>query len=132
MSMRWNIINIISQPRIQEIARLDHEVSLVLYVGPEKILGKKQYDKIGNAEGVELPDIGEVVRGCHITGTKHVILIHNHPYIGGECDPTPSQGDLDATRIFKNQLKLFGIKLLDHIILAPSGYFSFKASKLLQ
>lgn len=54
-------------------------------------------------------------------------MIHNHP----SGDPTPSQADVDTTRQIKQGLATVDIVLLDHIIVAPGRYISFRQKKLL-
>jgi DNA repair protein RadC len=53
-----------------------------------------------------------------------IIVAHNHP--SGNCEP--SQEDHQATRRIREAGEVLGIKLLDHIIFARSGHFSFKES----
>lgn len=49
-----------------------------------------------------------------------VILAHNHP--SGNIEP--SQVDIQLTKKIKEGLNFLDIKLLDHLILGPSSYFS--------
>ena len=56
-----------------------------------------------------------------------VIFLHNHP----SGDPAPSQEDQEITRRLKEIGDLFGIKVLDHIILGHETYFSFSDRGLL-
>jgi DNA repair protein RadC len=51
-----------------------------------------------------------------------VILVHNHP----SGDPTPSDEDRKVTRQLSQAAATLGIKLLDHIIVARRGYYSFQ------
>lgn len=51
-----------------------------------------------------------------------IILLHNHP----SGDPTPSQCDIDITRLVKKMGDMLDIPLLDHIIIGDNCYFSFK------
>ena len=51
-----------------------------------------------------------------------IFIAHNHPT--GVLDP--SSEDISATsRLFESG-ELLGIKVLDHLIISPDGYFSFK------
>lgn len=50
-----------------------------------------------------------------------VILTHNHP--GGTL--YPSAPDINLTEGVKEVLKLFNVKLYDHIIYTQNGYYSF-------
>jgi DNA repair protein RadC len=51
-----------------------------------------------------------------------IILAHNHP----SGDPSPSQEDRLVTKQVSAAAKTLGLKLLDHIIFARRGYFSFQ------
>ena len=54
-------------------------------------------------------------------GTPSFIVAHNHP--SGE--PRPSQADRNITEKITQAAKLMDYTFLDHIILAPHGYYSF-------
>jgi len=56
-----------------------------------------------------------------------LILAHNHP--GG--DPSPSIQDRDLTRRIAHSAKELGLRVLDHLIVAESGHFSFQDAGLL-
>lgn len=116
---------------MRKVAHLPYEVSVILYITPEKVLALRSFNKIGTLEEVELPSVGEVMKGCRENKTNQVILVHNHPPIDGKYDTTPSEKDLIATKQFENDLKQAGIVLLDHIILAHDNYFSFRANGLM-
>lgn len=51
-----------------------------------------------------------------------IILAHKHP--SGQL--FPSQADKQVTTRLKEVGKLIGIDIVDHIILAPDGYYSFQ------
>lgn len=70
----------------------------------------------------------EVFRPAIRHGASAVILAHNHP----SGDPSPSSGDLKATKIIKVAAKQIGIEFHDHVIIGEpeddpkgKGYFSF-------
>ena len=54
-----------------------------------------------------------------------VILVHNHP----SGNPTPSRKDIEETLNLRNALRVFDIKLLDHIIIGDGSYYSFSSEK---
>ncbi len=56
-----------------------------------------------------------------------IILIHNHP----SGDPTPSNQDISVTQRLKDVGEIIGIKILDHIIIGDSGFYSFVDDDLL-
>lgn len=62
---------------------------------------------------------------CHATA---VILAHNHP--SGRLQPSPE--DLRVTEKVDAACGLVGIKVLDHLIVGQSGYFSFCNEGLLK
>ncbi len=57
-----------------------------------------------------------------------LIFLHNHPT--AEV-PQPSRLDLEVTRTLKRCGELLGIRLLDHIIVGETGYYSFAESGLI-
>jgi DNA repair protein RadC len=56
-----------------------------------------------------------------------LVLAHNHP----SGDPSPSAEDRAFTQHMVRAGALLGIRVLDHIILARRGYFSFAEARLL-
>ncbi|MEA4807627.1 DNA repair protein RadC [Acetobacterium wieringae] len=56
-----------------------------------------------------------------------IILAHNHP--GGS--QKPSQADLDVTRKIKAATEAIAIPVVDHIIVAGEGYYSFAENRVL-
>ncbi len=55
-----------------------------------------------------------------------VIVVHNHP----SGNPTPSKEDEEVTYKIKEAGEILGIKLIDHVIVASHGFYSF--SKILR
>jgi len=49
-----------------------------------------------------------------------VLLAHNHP--SGDCHPSPE--DCDLSRRVREMLALFGIELLDHLIVTRTDFYS--------
>ena len=62
------------------------------------------------------PAIGRAAAG--------VILVHNHP----SGDPSPSDEDVRLTQRIAQAGRIMGIELLDHLIVAEGGCYSFKNS----
>lgn len=50
-----------------------------------------------------------------------VIIAHNHP--SGHTDP--SREDREVTRRLSEAGDILGIRILDHVIFSPTGYYSF-------
>ena len=56
-----------------------------------------------------------------------MILCHNHP----SGNTKPSQADIDLTRKFSQAGEIMEIMVVDHIVLAEDGYYSFADDGLL-
>jgi DNA repair protein RadC len=56
-----------------------------------------------------------------VAGTARLVLAHNHP----SGNLSPSEADRVLTQRIKDAGKLLDINLLDHVILAENGYYSF-------
>jgi DNA repair protein RadC len=69
----------------------------------------------------------EVFRAAVIAGAAAVILVHNHP----SGDPSPSDGDIKATRDMIRAGELLNIQVLDHVVIGdtriqPRGHTSLR------
>jgi DNA repair protein RadC len=64
----------------------------------------------------------EIFRRAITQGCASIILAHNHP----SGQPEPSADDLDITQRMEKAGEILGIEVLDHIIVASNGYYSFK------
>ena len=75
----------------------------------------------------------EVFRTAIRENSSRVVLAHNHP----SGDPTPSPQDIECTRSLVSAGKVFGIDVLDHVVLGtrtpsrPRDFVSFRESNLL-
>ncbi len=54
-----------------------------------------------------------------------IIVAHNHP----SGNPTPSDDDIAFTTRIHEAGEVMGVPMLDHVIIARSGYFSFRENK---
>ncbi|MCV6575651.1 MAG: DNA repair protein RadC [Cohaesibacter sp.] len=69
----------------------------------------------------------EVIKRALELSATAIILVHNHP----SGDPTPSQADIDMTKILASAAEPLGISIHDHIIVAKNGHTSFRGLGLL-
>ena len=69
----------------------------------------------------------EVLKPALIHNATGLILVHNHP----DGQPVPSETDIELTRKIEDLSGLFGIKLLDHMIVTKLQAYSIKTGKLL-
>lgn len=67
--------------------------------------------------GVALPLI---LRPVIAMGAPWFVLVHNHP----SNDPAPSPDDVRMTRETVAAARTIGVRLVDHVIVAPSGKYS--------
>jgi DNA repair protein RadC len=66
----------------------------------------------------------ETFRWAVIEGSYSIIVSHNHP----SGDVTPSEADVLVTRKLTQAGELLHIPLLDHLIVTPTTYYSFRKS----
>jgi len=126
----------------REYPKIDSPKKVVEIVSP-LIKGKKEHLFVlilslnHKLLGVELVAIGglnvvnasprEIFAPVLVKGGYFYILVHNHP--DGEAKPSPE--DIRFTRNIQEAGRLLGLELLDHIILAEEGYFSFRENRLI-
>ena len=108
----------IMQPIIGELA---HEEFWVLYLNnSNKIIYKSQLSK-GGITGTVV-DVRLIFKTALEQNAISVILTHNHP--SGKL--MASDADKDITKKLKVAGEQLDIKVLDHIIITETGYFSFQ------
>lgn len=71
--------------------------------------------------------IRQIVADALANNARGMILSHNHP--GG--NPQPSRADIAATHRLVRAVSGLEIRILDHVITAANGSFSFRAAGLL-
>jgi DNA repair protein RadC len=69
----------------------------------------------------------EVFKEAVRSSAAQIIIAHNHP----SGDPEPSPDDVAITRRLEEAAKIFGIELLDHIIVTKDSFFSLKERGLM-
>ena len=63
----------------------------------------------------------EIFKEALLLNSPNIILVHNHP----SGNLSPSREDISLTKRIKEAGQLMGVKVLDHIIVTQSDYFSF-------
>tara|TARA_B100000497_G_scaffold121305_1_gene150868 strand:- start:1841 stop:2536 length:696 start_codon:yes stop_codon:yes gene_type:complete len=84
-----------------------------------KIIGKKRISSGGLTATVV--DVRILFKEAIERLATAIVIAHNHP--SGTLKP--SRADIQLTQKIKNASKLLDIQLLDHLIVADSGYYSF-------
>lgn len=121
---------ILQHPIIKEIAKYPREVMLPIILAPSGILIPKQAE-LGSEVRVCTPDIEKVVEICQAHKAKYFMLLHNHPERDKGYVACPSENDIHSTAMYQIAALLHGLVLVDHIILSPNSYFSFRGAGLL-
>jgi DNA repair protein RadC len=119
------LIKITSSKKIFEmmqpiIGELQHEEFWIIYLNnSNKVIMKSQLSK-GGITGTVV-DVRLVFKTALETGATGLILCHNHP--SGAL--LPSDADKQITRKLKLAGESLEIKVLDHLIVTETSYFSF-------
>lgn len=104
----------------KDLAKEDREHFIVLFLDARhRMIGERWIAAIGNLTGVEARP-RETLREALLRNACAIIIAHNHP----SQDPTPSKQDRVLTETFRDACKLIGFALLDHIVVASTGYIS--------
>jgi|LSQX01.3.fsa_nt_gb DNA repair protein RadC len=127
----WTPEAIVNLKKVQEMRRLKRETVMIFYLRQDGIFGKRFFEAQGDKCEVQLPPVDEFVKGAQKTRSNQVVIVHNHPPIFFAQDATPSQGDVVATDICKEELQKRGIRLVDHIIVTEKNHFSFAQNGLI-
>ena len=69
----------------------------------------------------------EVFREAIKASANSIVLVHNHP--SGSANP--SADDCRVTKELVKAGKVIGIEIIDHVIIAGEGYFSFQEERML-
>jgi DNA repair protein RadC len=108
------------------LGELPHEEFWILYLNnSNKVLQKNQLSK-GGITGT-LVDVRLVLKTALEVGAVSLILVHNHP--SGTLNP--SQADKDLTLKLKRASEHLDMKVLDHLIITETNYFSFADENML-
>jgi len=109
-----------------KLSALEHETFAAIFLDAQ--LAKIEYEEIfkGTINQAQVYP-RELAKMALEYGANGVIIAHNHPS-GFE---KASASDIHLTKILKDSLSLFEIKLLDHIIVAGNKTLSFAEEGLL-
>lgn len=104
----------------RRLAPLEHEVFVsVLLDAKHRVLSEHHIADGGvcSVEVIPRDVFAAVVREA----SAAVVFVHNHP----SGDPTPSRADEELTRRLTAAGHLVGVEVLDHIVVAQQGWYSF-------
>ncbi len=98
--------------------RPQESLYVVCLNGKNRIIGYSEIAK-GKLNTCAM-DMRELVRIPILVNALSIILLHNHP----SGDSHPSKDDIAITQKVKDALSLFGMRLLDHIIIGDESFTS--------
>ena len=105
---------------------LNHEEFWVIYLNTSnKVLAKEQISK----GGISFTSVDNriILKRALNFNSVSIIAVHNHP----SGNLKPSNADINLTKKLKLACESLEIKLLDHIIISDSGYYSFLDENIL-
>lgn len=105
-----------------EMANRETENFRVLFLDRKNRLIRDELLGSGTIDHVPVYTREVVKRAFELSATA-LILVHNHP----SGDPTPSQADIDMTRVIENACRSVSIVVHDHIIIGIEGETSLRA-----
>lgn len=104
----------------QHMGRSFKEKFLVLTLNSRNIILSEEVCAVGTVNTVHV-NPSEVLRQAVLRSAASIICLHNHP----SGDPSPSAEDRTLTDRISRAASLMGIRMLDHIIIAPRSFYSF-------
>ena len=102
------------------------EFFYAIYLNTKNILLKEELISIGNLNK-NFVSAREILKPAIELSAASIILAHNHPSNNVE----PSKEDIALTKKLENAFDLFGIKLLDHVIICDNSFLSLKEKGLI-
>lgn len=108
------------------LAHKETEEFRVLFLDRRNMLIADEVLGVGTVDHVPVYP-REVLKRALELNSCAIILVHNHP----SGDPTPSESDIQMTKLIKQAADSLSITLHDHLIIGASGETSFVSSGLL-
>lgn len=106
--------------------KLAHEEFWILYLNNANAVLSLRQLSMGGITGTVV-DVRLVLKNALELGAVALIVAHNHP--SGQLKP--SRSDISLTQKLAKAAGVLDIKLLDHLIITESSYFSFADEKLI-
>lgn len=108
------------------LKNMDHEEVWVAFLDADNsVIGKEQVF-VGTTTEVTIAPKDIMARSLSQNACG-IILYHNHP----SGNPVPSTADIKRTEELKKACDALGVSLLDHVIISPSGYYSFSEESVI-
>lgn len=104
----------------ESLEGIDHEEFWVLILNRRLAIESKELVSLGGMDSTVV-DLRILVKKVLDARASGVILVHNHP--SGQLRPSPQDDAL--TRRIQDACKFFDIKVYDHVIIGPGGFYSY-------
>lgn len=111
------------RPQLQQ---LPHEECWAIYLAASNRVLEKMRVSQGGVYSTVVDTRMVMKRGLELLASK-IVLVHNHP----SGKPQPSVQDIELTERIERAAKFFEMELLDHIVIANEGSYSFRAQGLI-
>ncbi|BDB96393.1 RadC family protein [Candidatus Hydrogenosomobacter endosymbioticus] len=108
------------------MAHLPVEQFCIMFLDKKYYLISDEAQSLGTIDQTSLYP-REVMKRALELNAVGVIMVHNHP----SGDPSPSNADIEITKLLSISLAAAGIKILDHFIIGKYAHFSFRENALL-
>lgn len=120
---RWSVRapRDVAERLIPQMSLLEREELRVLLLNSKNAVQRQTTVYVGNVS-TALVRVAELFRDAVRSHAAGLILVHNHP----SGDPEPSPDDLHLTAETIAAGRLLDIPLLDHVIVAGTGYVSLR------
>lgn len=103
-----------------KLQRPTHEEFWVLYLNrANKVMSAECISKGGLSSTIV--DVKIILKGAIDKLASAIVLVHNHP----SGNLIPSIQDDQMTRHVSEAAKLIDLKVIDHVIVSPSGFYSY-------
>jgi DNA repair protein RadC len=109
----------IAEVAIPLLKDLSHEAFCVFFINQSNKVLRYELVSNGGLTGT-VADIRLILKSAILYSANKLIIAHNHP--SGNLQP--SNADKELTHKLKEAAQMMDIKLLDHIIVAGTNYFS--------
>lgn len=103
-----------------KMRKKDKESFALVVLNRKKEIIHEEYLYIGSETRI-ICQPNEIIRKVILHHGTYFYMIHNHP--SGECNP--SKEDVDLTTQVRKTANRVSVRLLDHIIVGDSGFYSF-------
>ena len=87
---------------------------------PQERGDKHPQDNVGGATA-SVFDVKAVMKNAILENAEGLVLCHNHP----SGNLRPSVQDDQITRACREACETLQLRMLDHLIIAPQGYYSY-------